>query len=111
MNCLLTWMKLQFISIHSNYIVSENGLKTVSVRRGYISARDALFALLWLLTERKCLYLFFKAAENGPFANSLNSIMPSGIYGRTQKKGLMDNRVMQEWKEKIWMPFVQRKSN
>ena len=87
-------------------------MKTVSVRRGCsVSKRCTVCIAVAADGTKLPLFVIFKAAENGPVANSLHSIMPSGIYGCTQKKGWMDNRVMQEWKEKIWTPYVQGRSN
>ena len=57
------------------------------------------------------LFVIFKGIDNGRIAKELHSIMPDGIYGCTQEKGWMDNRVMEIWKEKTWKPYVENTQN
>ena len=55
------------------------------------------------------LFVTFEGAVNRRIANSLHQIMPDGMYGCTQPKAWMDNRVMQFWEEKVWKPYVEGK--
>ena len=101
-----------YFDTHSNCTVSEKGMRTVSIRRGCSVSKKCTVCIAVAADGTKLpLFVIFKAADNGPVANRLHSIMLSGIYGCTQEKGWIDNRIMQEWKEKIWMPYVQGKSN
>ena len=71
--------------------------KTASVRLGCSANKKCAVCIAVAADGTKLRILaIFKAAENGPVANSLHSIMPPGPYACIQVKGWMDNRVIQD---------------
>lgn len=84
----------------------------MSVGRGFSVKNMCTVCVTAAVDETKLrLFVVFKASENGPVAYSLLQIMASGVNGCNQLKGWMGNRVMQPWKEEIWMPYVKGKRN
>ncbi len=97
-----------YFDTHHNYTINEKGAKTVSVRHGCSNNKRCTVWITVAANGTKLpLFVIFKGASNGPIANSLQDIMPAGMYGCTQAKGWMDNRVIQLWKEIEWRPYIE----
>ena len=80
---------------HHNYAINEKGAKIVPVRHGS-SANKRCTVCVTVTADgtRLPLFIIFKGSPNEPIAKSLQDIIPKGMYGCTQVKGWMDNRVM-----------------
>jgi len=91
-----------------HYTIDEMGAETVCVRQGK-RATSRLTACVSVAHDgtKLPLFLIFKGAENGPIAKSLPDILPDGVFGCTQRKGWMDNRVMGIWYETVYRPYVE----
>ncbi len=95
-----------YFDTHQNYTVNEGAAVTVSLRRGS-STNKRCSVCVTVAADRKKLrqFLIFKGAVNGSIANSLQHIMPEGIFGCKKVKRWMDNRVMNLLKEKVLRPY------
>ncbi len=101
-----------YFDAHHCSTIHERGAKTVSVRRGSSENKRCTVCITVAADGRKLpLFVIFKGAVNGRISQNLHHILPHGIFGCTQPKGWMDNRVMELWKEKVWKPYIEGVAN
>ncbi len=97
-----------YFDTHHSYTVNERCAKTESVRRGTSANKRCTVCITVAADSNKLpLFVIFKGAVSGPIANSIPHIMSEGMFGCTQVKGWMYNRVMNLWKEKVWKPYLE----
>ena len=92
---------------HHFYTVNEK-VETFLVRNR-LSNHKRWTACITVATDRIKLlfFLLFKGGTNEPNANSLQEIMPAGLYGYKKVKNWMGSKVMEPWKDAICNPYVQ----
>ena len=89
-------------------LLTKKGATTVSVRHGSSDNKRCTICVTVAADGTKLpFFVIVKSAVIGRIANNLHRIMHDGMYGCTQPKSWMENRVMQLWKEKVWKPYVE----
>ena len=97
-----------FFTCHSKKILKWKGTKSVHILTSRNDTKRATLAV-FVFADRSNLppILIFKGTQNGQIAKKELSNFPPGCKYFCQENGWMDERVMIEWIENIFKPFIE----
>ena len=91
--------------------VAKRGSNSVSIRKCNDTNQRATLCISVASCGHKLpLFIIFKAKPDKTIEKQIENILPDGMFGCCQENAWMDERCMNLWFEKIWLPYVQNKS-
>lgn len=96
-----------FFEMTSDTTINAVNARTVSIRGTGSNSRRLTACVTCAQDGTKLpLFVVFKAKPGATIEQSLDKLLPPGVFGCCQENGWMDERGCELWFEKVWKPYA-----